>query len=79
MEGSNLSNGKDLGSIAYALCAFLIYLSPLVSVVIRFLYFRKDRLPSSDDAAVVYGKDLKKLPKWPKSEGTTPVTLTNGW
>ena len=63
VNGAFFAGAMGIATIAYAPYAFLIYLSPLVSVVIGFLYFRKDRLPSDDDATAVYGEEPTKLPE----------------
>ena len=63
VNGAFFAGAMGIATIAYAPFAFLIYLSPLVSVVIGFLYFRKDRLPSDDDAKAVYGEEPTELPE----------------
>ena len=62
VNGAFFAGAMGLATIAYAPYAFLIYLTPLVTVVIGFLYFRKDRLPSADDASAVYGAEPAELP-----------------
>lgn len=63
VNGAFFAGAMGIATIAYAPYAFLIYLSPLVSVIIGFLYFRKDRLPSGDNATAVYGDEPTDLPK----------------
>ena len=63
VNGAFFAGAMGIATLAYAPYAFLIYLSPLVSLVIGFLYFRKDRLPSDDDATAAYGKEPTKLPQ----------------
>ncbi|MCB0148191.1 MAG: hypothetical protein M9936_21060 [Caldilinea sp.] len=63
VNGAFFAGALGLSTLAYAPYAFVVYLSPLITVVIGFLYFRKDRLPSGQDAAAVYGSEPAKLPK----------------
>ena len=62
VNGALFAGTLGIATLAYAPSAFLLYLTPLITVVIGFLYFRKDHLPSSDDAAAVYGKEPTDLP-----------------
>ena len=62
-NGAFFAGAMGIATIAYAPYAFLIYLTPLVTVVIGFLYFSKDRLQSDDDATAVYGGEPTKLPE----------------
>ena len=62
MNGAFFAGTLGIATLAYAPYAFLAYLTPLVTVTIGFLYFRKDHLPSDDDATVVYGKEPDQLP-----------------
>ncbi len=62
VNGALFSGTLGIATLAYAPYAFLLYLSPLVTAIIGFLYFRKDHLPDSDDAATVYGKEPTDLP-----------------
>lgn len=62
VNGALFSGTLGIATLAYAPYAFLLYLTPLVSAIIGFLFFRKDRLPKSDDAATVYGKEPTDLP-----------------
>jgi NhaC family Na+:H+ antiporter len=62
VNGAFFAGAMSIATLAYAPYAFLIYLSPLVTVVIGFLYFRKDRLPSTDDASAVYGAEPTEIP-----------------
>jgi NhaC family Na+:H+ antiporter len=63
VNGALFAGTLGIATLAYAPYAFLLYLTPLVTVIIGFLYFRKDRLASDDDAAAVYGKEPDKLPE----------------
>jgi NhaC family Na+:H+ antiporter len=63
VNGAFFAGAMGIATMAYAPYAFLIYLTPLITVVIGFLYFRKDRLPSDDDATAVYGKEPTELPE----------------
>ena len=62
VNGALFGGTLGIATLAYAPYAFLLYLTPLVTVIIGFLYFRKDHLPASDDAATVYGKEPTNLP-----------------
>ncbi len=62
VNGAFFAGTLGIATLAYAPYAFLAYLSPLVSLIIGFVYFRKDYLPSDDDATAVYGKESKELP-----------------
>ena len=63
VNGAFFAGALGIATMAYAPYAFLIYLTPLVTVAIGFLYFRKDRLPSDDDATAVYGEEPAELPE----------------
>jgi NhaC family Na+:H+ antiporter len=63
VNGAFFAGALGLSTLAYAPYAFIAYLTPLITVVIGFAYFRKDRLPDDADAATVYGKELTKLPE----------------
>ena len=63
VNGAFFAGALGIATMAYAPYAFLIYLTPLVTVVVGFLYFRKDRLPSDDDATAVYGEEPTELPE----------------
>jgi len=63
VNGALFAGTLGIATLAYAPYTFLLYLTPLVTVIIGFLYFRKDRLASDDDAAAVYGKEPDKLPE----------------
>jgi Na+:H+ antiporter, NhaC family len=62
VNGAFFAGTLGIATMAYAPYAFLIYLTPLVTVIIGFLYFRKDHLPSDADATAVYGKETQELP-----------------
>ena len=63
VNGAFFAGTLGIATLAYAPYAFLAYLTPLVTVIIGFVYFRKDHLPSDDDASSVYGKEPKDLPE----------------
>jgi NhaC family Na+:H+ antiporter len=63
VNGAFFAAAMGIATLAYAPYAFLIYLTPLVTVIVGFLYFRNDHLPSSDDASAVYGAEPTKLPE----------------
>jgi len=44
--------------LAYAPYAFLAYLSPLVTIVLAFVYLNKKTIPADEDAQQVYGTEL---------------------
>ncbi len=62
VNGAFFAGTLGISTLAYAPYAFLAYLTPLVTVIIGFVYFRKDHLPSDDDATSVYGKEPQDLP-----------------
>ena len=63
VNGAFFAGALGLSTLAYAPYAFIAYLTPLVTLVIGFAYFRKDSLASDEDAATVYGEEPTKLPK----------------
>ena len=63
VNGALFAGTLGVAALAYAPYAFLLYLTPLITLVIGFLYFRKDSLPSEDDATDVYGKEPDQLPE----------------
>ena len=63
VNGALFAGTLGIAALAYAPYAFLLYLTPLITLVIGFLYFRKDRLPSDDDATAVYGEEPTELPE----------------
>lgn len=62
VNGALFAGTVGMATITYAPYTFMAYLTPLISVAIGFLYFRKDDLPSGDDATAVYGEEPEKLP-----------------
>jgi NhaC family Na+:H+ antiporter len=44
--------------VAYAPYTFLAYLSPLVTIVLAFVYLNKKTIPDDEDAQTVYGTEL---------------------
>ena len=62
VNGALFAGTLGMATITYAPYTFMAYLTPLISVAIGFLYFRKDDLPSGDDATAVYGEEPEKLP-----------------
>jgi NhaC family Na+:H+ antiporter len=62
VNGALFAGTLGMATVAYAPYTFMAYLTPLISVAIGFLYFRKDDLPSGDDATAVYGDEPKELP-----------------
>jgi NhaC family Na+:H+ antiporter len=44
--------------LTYAPYAFLAYLSPLVTIVLAFVYLNKKTIPADEDAKTVYGTEL---------------------
>lgn len=63
VNGALFAGALGIGTLVYAPYAFLAYLTPLVTVLIGFLYFRKDNLPGGDNATVVYGDEPTDLPQ----------------
>lgn len=49
--------------VAFLPYAFMCYLSPLVTMAIGFLRFRKDTFPEGEDARAVYGTERSELPE----------------
>ena len=63
VNGAFFAGALGVAALAYAPYTFFSYLTPLITVVIGFLYFRKDRLASDDDASTVYGEEPTELPE----------------
>ena len=62
VNGALFAGTLGLGTAVYAPYVFMAYLTPLVTIVVSFLYFRKDRLPGDDDPTTVYGEEPDQLP-----------------
>ncbi len=62
VNGALFAGALGMATITYAPFTFMAYLSPVVSLVFGFLVFRKAKLPKSEDAKTVYGKEPAKLP-----------------
>ena len=62
VNGAFFAGTLGISTLAFAPYTFLAFLSPLFTVIIGFLYFRKDHLPSDDEATAVYGTEPKDLP-----------------
>ena len=63
VNGALFAGALGIGTAVYAPYAFMAYLTPLVTIVVSFLYFRKDRLSGDDDATAVYGEEPTDLPE----------------
>jgi NhaC family Na+:H+ antiporter len=63
VNGAFFAGALGVAVLAYAPYALFSYITPLITVVIGFLYFRKDRLSSEDDATTVYGAEPTELPE----------------
>ena len=63
VNGALFAGTLGLGTVVYAPYAFMAYLTPLVTIVASFLYFRKDRLSGDDDPTAVYGEEPTDLPE----------------
>ena len=61
VHGAFVASALGMSVITFAPYAFMCYLSVIVTVAIGFLYFRRDRLPSEEDAEAIYGKEPDKL------------------
>ena len=57
-----VAGALGISVLSFAPYAFMCYLSAIVTLIIGFLYFRKDTLDASENAAAVYGEDLEELP-----------------
>lgn len=62
VHGAFVAGALGVSVLTFAPFAFMCYLSTVVTVIIGFTYFRKDRLPDDEDAAVVYGEEPEELP-----------------
>lgn len=62
VNGALFAGTLGMATIVYAPYTFMAYLAPLISIAIGFLYFRKDNLPTNDDATAVYGEEPDILP-----------------
>ena len=58
VHGAIFAATLGLGTAVWAPYTFTAYLTPIVSIVIAYMTFRKDRLPENADAAQVYGEEL---------------------
>ncbi|MCB0165513.1 MAG: hypothetical protein KDI79_14885, partial [Anaerolineae bacterium] len=63
VNGALFAGTLGIGTVVYAPYTFMAYLTPLVTIVVIFLYFRKDRLPDNDDATAIYGEEPDQLPE----------------
>ncbi|MEZ4769826.1 MAG: Na+/H+ antiporter NhaC family protein [Caldilineales bacterium] len=63
VNGALFAGALGLGTAVFAPYTFMAYLTPLVTIVASFLYFRKDRLSGETDPTAVYGKEPKQLPE----------------
>lgn len=59
--GALFAGTLGIDTLVYAPYNFVAYLSPLVTVVIGFIVFRKERLPEDEDAVTAYGEEPKEL------------------
>lgn len=57
VHGAFVAGALGVGVLAYAPFAFLCYLSPLVTIVLGFVYSNKKTLPQKADAEAVYGEE----------------------
>ena len=58
VHGAIFAATLGLGTAVWAPYTFTAYLTPIVSIVIAYMTFRKDRLPENANAAQVYGEEL---------------------
>jgi NhaC family Na+:H+ antiporter len=56
VHGAFVAGALGVG-IAYAPYAFLAYLSPLVTILLAYVYLSKESLPDGEDAQAVYGEE----------------------
>jgi NhaC family Na+:H+ antiporter len=63
VHGALLAATLGMSTMIYAPFTFLAYLSPVVTLVIAFVYFRKNTLPQGTDAKAVYGEEATSLPE----------------
>ncbi len=62
VHGAFVAGALGMSVVAFAPFAFMCYLSTVVTVIMGFIAFRKDRLPDDEDAATVYGEEPEELP-----------------
>jgi NhaC family Na+:H+ antiporter len=55
VHGAFIAGALGIGVLEYAPFAFFCYLTPLVTLVMAFLYFRKEKLSPATDAEQTYG------------------------
>lgn len=60
--GALFAGTIGIGTLEYAPYTFVAYLTPLITIIIAVLYFRKDKLPEDEDAETVYGDMPTELP-----------------
>jgi len=63
VHGAIFAATLGISTVTWAPYTFTGYLTPLVTFVIANLYFRKDRLSDTEDAAQVYGEEPTELPE----------------
>ena len=65
VHGAIFAATLGLGTAVWAPFTFTAYLTPIVSIVIAYMTFRKQRLPEGEDVAQVYGEepDDNELPE----------------
>lgn len=61
--GALFAGTLGVDTLAYAPYNFVAYVSPLVTIVIGLVLFRKERLPQDKDAVSVYGEEPEVLPE----------------
>jgi NhaC family Na+:H+ antiporter len=63
IHGAIFAGTLGIATLQWAPFTFFAYLTPIVSFVMVYFYFlRKDKLPSDEDAAQVYGAEPSQLP-----------------
>jgi Na+:H+ antiporter, NhaC family len=63
IHGALFAGTLGIATLQWAPFTFFAYLTPIVSFVMVYFYFlRKDKLPSDEDAAQVYGAEPSQLP-----------------
>jgi NhaC family Na+:H+ antiporter len=64
VHGAVFAGTLGIATMQWAPYTFFAYLTPIVTFVMVYFYFlRKDKLPSDEDAAQVYGAEPSQLPQ----------------
>ena len=63
VHGAFIAGALGIGVLEYAPFAFFCFLTPLVTLGMAYLYFRRDKLPKETNPAESYGAEPDPLPQ----------------